>query len=103
LCSCAVYGDLAYNHSVMAKTDLKSLQGTWKIQTLELDGQSMPAGEAAIAIKGSRFTTAAMGDQYSGKVTVDESSSPKAFDLHFESGPEKGNTSHGIYELDGDT
>ncbi|MCU1232083.1 MAG: hypothetical protein JWP63_50 [Candidatus Solibacter sp.] len=86
----------------MAKADLKILQGTWNIETLEMDGQSMPAGEAAITIQGSRFTTTAMGGEYSGEVAVDEKVSPKSFDLHFDSGPEKGNTSYGIYELDSD-
>jgi uncharacterized protein (TIGR03067 family) len=87
----------------MAKANLKNLQGTWNIETLELDGQKMPSGEAAIAIEGSRFTTTAMGGEYAGEVSVDETTSPKSFDLRFDAGPEAGNTSYGIYELTGDT
>jgi uncharacterized protein (TIGR03067 family) len=83
--------------------DIETLQGTWNIVSLEMDGRSMPSGEAAIRIQGSRFTTTAMGGEYSGALEIDESASPKAFNLRFESGPEQGNTSHGIYQLEGDT
>jgi uncharacterized protein (TIGR03067 family) len=84
------------------KTDLDKLQGTWNIITLEMDGQSMSPGGSQIVIKGSRFTTKAMGAEYGGSLKVDESKKPKTFDLKFTSGPEKGNTSLGIYELEGD-
>jgi uncharacterized protein (TIGR03067 family) len=83
--------------------DLKSLQGTWKIMSLEMDGRDMPSGEASITVKGARFTTTAMGGEYSGALELDESASPKSFNLRFEAGPEAGNTSYGIYELSGDT
>jgi len=85
------------------KPDLRTLQGTWNIVSLEMDAQSMPTGDASITVKGSRFTTTAMGGEYSGSLEVDESASPKSFDLRFDSGPENGNTSYGIYELEADT
>jgi uncharacterized protein (TIGR03067 family) len=87
-------------------TDLKKLQGTWLITALEVDGNKMGAGmfgESKIIVKGDRFTTISMGATYEGKVTVDEKKKPKAFELKFTVGPEKGNISFGIYELDGDT
>jgi uncharacterized protein (TIGR03067 family) len=83
--------------------DLKALQGAWRIVTLEMDGATMPSGEASIIVKGSRFTTTAMGGEYSGAIEVNETTSPKSFNLRFEAGPEAGNTSYGIYELSGDT
>src|SRR5215470_4959186 len=82
----------------MAK-DLETLQGTWHIVTMEVDGQRMSPGEARIEIKGERFTTYAMGAEYEGNLVVDESRTPKTFDLNFTAGPEKGNRSLGIYEL----
>jgi uncharacterized protein (TIGR03067 family) len=36
-------------------------------------------------------------------VVVHRTTAPKSFELHFEQGPEKGNTNLGIYELDDDT
>src|SRR5205807_1617746 len=52
---------------------------------------------------GTKFTTAAMGSTYDGTLSLDVTKKPKRFDLKFTKGPEKGNTSLGIYELDGDT
>jgi uncharacterized protein (TIGR03067 family) len=83
--------------------DLDGLQGTWNIVSLEMDGQKMAGGGAQIVVRGERFTTIAMGAAYEGTLVVHEASAPKSFDLHFEEGPEKGNTSLGIYELEGDT
>ncbi len=83
--------------------DLKALQGAWRIVALEMDGGNMPSGDASIIVKDSRFTTTAMGGEYSGALEVDETTSPKSFNLRFQAGPEAGNTSYGIYELSGDT
>jgi uncharacterized protein (TIGR03067 family) len=84
------------------KGDLKKLQGTWLILTLEMEGQQYPTGGSKIVIRGDRFVSLNMGATYEGSVTVDESKSPRAFDLLFEKGPENGNKSLGIYELEGD-
>ena len=83
--------------------DIEKLQGTWNIVSLEMDGQKYPPGGSHIVIQGGQFTSLNMGAEYSGKMVVDPSASPKTFDLSFETGPESGNRSLGIYELDGDT
>jgi uncharacterized protein (TIGR03067 family) len=86
------------------KQDLDRLQGRWTIAALEIDGQPAGAiGDARLVIKGSRFTTTGMGTDYAGTLTIDSSVSPARIDMKFESGPEKGNTNLGIYELDGDS
>ena len=85
------------------KGDLKKLQGTWLMLTLEMEGQKYPTGGSKIVIRGDRFVSLNMGAEYEGGVTLDEAQTPKTFDLHFEKGPEQGNKSLGIYELDGDT
>jgi uncharacterized protein (TIGR03067 family) len=85
-------------------SDLDALQGTWSVATLEMDGAEMgaiPPG-ASITLKGTKFSTNNMGADYTGELELDGAAKPKAFDLTFKTGPEKGNTSHGIYELDGD-
>jgi uncharacterized protein (TIGR03067 family) len=68
----------------------------------ELEGRKLPAGGSKIIVNGDSFTTIAMGAQYEGSVALDTTSTPKTFALHFNQGPEKGNVSLGIYELDGD-
>ncbi len=85
------------------KKDIEKLQGTWNIVALEVDGQKMPSAGSKIMVKGTRFTTIAMGAEYSGTLVVDATKSPQTFDLKFTSGREKGSTNFGIYELDGDT
>ncbi len=83
--------------------EIKALQGTWTIVSLEVDGQKMegsPSGQ--VVVKGDRFTTISMGAAYEGVVEVDATRKPKHFNLVFTEGPEKGNTNRGIYELDGD-
>jgi uncharacterized protein (TIGR03067 family) len=88
------------------KEELAKLQGVWSIVALEVDGAIMT--EAAfrgsqIVVKGSAFETISMGATYKGKLKVDPKKTPRTLDLAFEAGPEKGNRSFAIYELDGDT
>lgn len=86
------------------KNDLDRLQGVWNISALELDGQAMEApGEARVMVEGSRFTAAGMGAEYSGTIALDSSVKPARIDMKFDSGPEKGNTNPGIYELGRDS
>jgi uncharacterized protein (TIGR03067 family) len=85
--------------------DLDQLQGIWRVVTLEMDGRRMPAGAfsgAKIVVDGTRFTTLSMGARYEGRVELDPTKTPKFFDVIFTEGPEKGNTSRGIYQLEGD-
>jgi uncharacterized protein (TIGR03067 family) len=87
-------------------SEIAQLQGSWRIASLETEGQAVPGGMlngAGIVVKGERFTTTAMGATYTGTVEVDAGQTPKALNLVFDSGPEKGNTNYGIYNLDGDT
>lgn len=88
-----------------AATDSERLQGTWSVTALEVDGQKLAGGMlsgARVVVTGDRFESLGMGETYEGALTLDESARPKAFDLKFTSGPEKGNINRGIYELDGD-
>ena len=70
--------------------DFEKLQGIWR------------NGAATTTITGDRFTTAQMGTEYGGRVEINEAAAPKTLSLHFETGPEAGNSNHGIYEFVGD-
>ena len=86
--------------------DIGALQGTWSVVALEVEGMKMPAAMltgSKIVVNGQNFTTIAMGATYEGTLEVDSAATPKTFQLKFTVGPEQGNTSLGIYELDGDT
>ena len=85
-------------------SDLKKLQGTWHISSLETDGQKMPPAAfdgAHIIIKDGNFTSIGMGATYQGKMEFDDSKKPKTFDLIFTAGPQKGTRNLGIYKLTG--
>ena len=84
------------------KKEIEKLQGTWNVESLEMDGQaSSPVmfASAKIVVEGNRFTTSGMGVDYTGVLTVDPTKTPRTFDLQFEAG----DMALGIYELDGDT
>ncbi|QOY85220.1 TIGR03067 domain-containing protein [Paludibaculum fermentans] len=86
--------------------DLDHLQGTWLVTSLELDGQSLPESlhaEARITVTGPRFQSTGMGAVYEGTLRLDETQTPAHLDMHFEAGPETGNTNLAIYELAGAT
>jgi uncharacterized protein (TIGR03067 family) len=86
-------------------TDLDTLQGTWKVTSLETDGQrasEIVLESATIVIKGNRFKSLGMGARYEGTVELNSQSKPKAFDLWFTSGHAKGHRNLGIYKLAGD-
>ncbi|MBI1787478.1 MAG: TIGR03067 domain-containing protein [Acidobacteria bacterium] len=88
------------------KEDLERLQGVWNIVSLEMEGQAVAAGMltgARIEIQGARFTSTGMGGEYEGTIEIEASKNPRTFNLNFTKGPEKGNTSLGIYQLEEDT
>jgi uncharacterized protein (TIGR03067 family) len=87
------------------KEEVEKLQGTWNFTSLEVQGMKFPEKAFAgsqIVIKGNSFTTLSGEATYKGTFKVDITKQPKTLDLNFTEGPEKGNTSLAIYELEGD-
>ena len=85
-------------------TDLDRLQGTWRVTSLETDGQQMAPNffdGAMIVITGNRFTSVGMGGTYEGTIELDTSKKLNAFDLVFTAGPPEGTRNRGIYQLEG--
>jgi uncharacterized protein (TIGR03067 family) len=90
----------------VTKAEFEKLQGAWDIVALETDGAAVANGTlrgAQIVVKGDRFAASSMGATYKGKLRLNPRKTPRTLDLLFEEGPEKGNKSLAIYELDGDT
>ena len=89
-----------------AVNELEKLQGTWNFVTLEVDGMKLPEamlkGSSNIVIKGDTFKTITGGVIYEANIRIDAAKNPKTIDFIFTDGPEKGKTSLGIYEVDGD-
>jgi uncharacterized protein (TIGR03067 family) len=91
-----------------AKEDLHRLQGTWRLVSDVRDGKDVPddvVGRTTLVIKGDTFTfpgDASVATGPSGTFRIDPSRTPKAIDSTPSSGPRKGETWLGIYEIDGD-
>jgi len=90
------------------KKELAKFEGTWKYVCVE--SEKMKVSEDALKglrlkIQGDKFTvTGENADAaFSGTFKVDPSKKPKTIDVTFSDGPEKGKTTLGIYELEGDT
>jgi len=84
---------------------LRGLEGEWRFDRLEVDGNVMPASMTATArllIDGDRFRTESPEASYDGVFTIDGDQKPSHIDIEFVEGPEAGNCSYGLFELDDD-
>jgi uncharacterized protein (TIGR03067 family) len=85
--------------------ELRSLEGAWRIANLEVDGAPLPPAmveSSRLLFDGDRFRTESPEATYEGVFTIDAEATPKAIDIRFVAGPEAGNFSYGIYEIDGE-
>jgi uncharacterized protein (TIGR03067 family) len=84
--------------------DLRALEGEWHFASLEIDGTAMPDGafsSSRLLIDGDRFKMESAEATYDGIFTIDVEAKPARIDIEFVEGPEAGEHSYGIYELDG--
>jgi uncharacterized protein (TIGR03067 family) len=83
------------------------LAGEWSMVSGEFDGQALPETFVRSGKRVARGTevTASFADQVYLKATftVDPAQKPRSIDYTVIEGTNKGQTLHGIYELDGDT
>jgi uncharacterized protein (TIGR03067 family) len=102
---CAVAAQPVRNDA--ARSDLKKLEGTWKVVLVEADGKKMPGEQyrdMRMVVHANRYTVR-RGDRVleRGTFTVDPSHKPKAIDVTPTEGKDKGKTFRGIYAIEGDT
>jgi uncharacterized protein (TIGR03067 family) len=85
---------------------LRALEGEWHFVSLRVDGSDVPAppaSSAKLSIDGDRFRMDSSDGAFDGVFTIDVEATPPRIDIEFVEGPEAGNWSYGIFELDGDT
>lgn len=85
---------------------LRALEGEWAFASLETDGQLVPTailGSSRILIDGDRFRTESPEANYEGEFLIDVEAEPCTIDIAFVEGPEAGQSSLGVFALDGDT
>jgi len=95
------------------KEETNKLQGNWGVTTAERDGTKAPAEEikkVTVTIKGDKLI--AHKTENAGKpeekinemsFTIDPTQKPKWIDVTYTDGERKGESSQGIYDLEGDT
>tara|TARA_R110002096_G_scaffold435816_4_gene663218 strand:+ start:28325 stop:29446 length:1122 start_codon:yes stop_codon:yes gene_type:complete len=84
---------------------LRSLEGTWAFDSLEVDGNQIPSAHtqhSRILIDGDLFRTESPDAIYEGVFNIDAEASPQHIDIEFFAGPEAGNSNYGIFRIDGD-
>ncbi|MBP9902249.1 MAG: TIGR03067 domain-containing protein [Verrucomicrobia bacterium] len=85
---------------------LRSLEGVWSFQRLEVVGTVLPAAGlqmSRLLIDGDRFRTESPEANYEGVFNINVEEQPQEIDIEFVAGPEAGNWNYGIFRLDGDT
>lgn len=104
----AVGGLIAADAKEDAMKDLEQMQGTWLLVSGERDGKKFTEEEvkqSRLVIKGTTYSIpkSDVGTSQKGAFTFDPSKNPKEIDSTTGSGPDKGKTWQGIYEIDDDT
>jgi uncharacterized protein (TIGR03067 family) len=85
-----------------AKTEF---EGTWDLIYLERDGEALkPLPNTRTVNAGGKFVVkVGEEDVAAGTFKVDPSKKPKAVDVTYTEGPDKGKSFKAIYQIDGDT
>jgi uncharacterized protein (TIGR03067 family) len=84
--------------------EIEKLEGTWSIVAAERQGRPEKDDlKVKVTFTGNRFTARRQGQVLlEGSIRLDPSAKPKRIDTRMSSGPNKGRTRLGIYELNGD-
>ena len=86
-----------------ATTDLKNIQGKWKVTSGVIDGNELPADQLGeLVYSGNKYTWKSGDQSGAGTFKLDHSKKPKQLDAVPSDGPVKGQTVEHIYEIDGD-
>jgi uncharacterized protein (TIGR03067 family) len=89
------------------KKDMRKLQGTWKVVSVEMDGKKQSDEKlksATMTVEGNKYLVEVGGKTVEqGTFKIDPAKTPKTIDVTATQGKGKGNTYHGIYEIKGDT
>lgn len=89
-----------------AREELKKFAGTWALVSLEVDGKTAPADDikdTRVVIKGNKATFSHRDKVVAETIfSLDPMKKPKTMDATSTLGPNKGQKTLAIYELDGD-
>ena len=82
----------------------KDLEGDWEAVTFVHEGkdEAQAPGKIILTIRGDALTLKVGDEVRKATITVDAGKTPRTIDMAYESGPDKGKTVHGLYEVKGD-
>jgi uncharacterized protein (TIGR03067 family) len=89
-----------------ARKDLDALRGSWQMENVSRSGEVITReflDFAKLVVDGQRYTVTLGEQSTAATFKLDPSTKPKQIDFTYTSGPQKGQTIQGIYELEGDT
>jgi RNA polymerase sigma factor (sigma-70 family) len=97
-------GETRQSTTSAPRKDLDMLQGTWRVVGTEEGGNEIEVAlKETFVVKSGTITYCQDGKaQVTMKITLMPGKTPKAIDLEFTDGKEKGYKNHAIYELSGD-
>src|SRR5260370_3005290 len=84
--------------------ELARLEGTWRFTMIQADGTKLAdevVRDARIRMAGKGCTFRVDKELHDGIINVDPTQKPRTINVTFTSGPDKGKTALGIYELSG--
>lgn len=85
--------------------DQQAIQGKWVIESFSYNGRNLPADDfknVQLEIRGNKNLILQDGGVASRTFRLDPAKKPKAMDITYDDGPNKGKTNHAIYVIDGD-
>jgi uncharacterized protein (TIGR03067 family) len=98
-------GEITQNRSDSAQEDLQKLAGTWKMESLEIEGKQIERDRFSatkLTVRGDKYIVKTAKSEYQVTLRLDPSGKPKEIDMDFANGKEPSKVSKGIYDLDGD-
>jgi RNA polymerase sigma-70 factor (ECF subfamily) len=87
------------------KADREVMQGQWVIASFIFNGEERPRDtfkDLGLEIKGDKYLIKQGGETALRTFRLDPAKTPKAMDITYDDGPNKGKTNHAIYILEGD-
>jgi uncharacterized protein (TIGR03067 family) len=87
------------------KKELKKLEGNYTIATAEVNGtqiQENALEQFKLRIEGNKWSVTTNQGKIEATITIDPAKNPKTIDFAYTEGQQKGQSTRGIYSLEGD-
>src|SRR5262249_55124021 len=87
----------------LIKAELAKLNGTWKIVSIQLDGEELTLGAQMSSVSFKDFSYSCSNGTKGKILMIDPTSTPKTIEYLDDGGDENDDVQRAIYKLEGDT